>query len=188
MSGFRGTVFIVLLALAGALGGLLLGRWWFDPDRDPPPAPPGETTLALGERRPPLQLPDLDGVPRSLDDYDGAPLLINYWATWCPPCIKELPLLADLHARRDDGGVTVLTIALEYEAEAVRAFLAELQIDLPAWIETPARGDSSLRFGNTRNVLPYSVLIGADGRLLARRSGELKPEHIENWMTQLHQR
>jgi thiol-disulfide isomerase/thioredoxin len=185
----RATVGIVLLALAGALGGLLLGRWWFDPNQAPsPPPPPGVTTTALGERRPSLQLPDLHGELRSLDDYDGAPLLINYWATWCPPCIKELPLLDALHARRDDGGVTVLTIALEYDAETVAAFLQELDIDLPAWIETPARGDSSVQFGNTRAVLPYSVLLDGEGRLLARRAGELKPEHLDSWMTQLHRR
>jgi thiol-disulfide isomerase/thioredoxin len=181
MSDLRSTVLIVTLALAAALGGLLLGRWWFDPNRDPPPPPPGVEVLQIGERRPELQLPDLQGNLRSLAELDGQPLLINYWATWCPPCVKELPLLADLHARRDDDGIAVLAIALEYDADAVAAFLQELEVELPVWIEVPAVGDSSVQLGNTRAVLPYSVLLDGQGRLLKRKAGELKPADLAEW-------
>jgi thiol-disulfide isomerase/thioredoxin len=173
---------IIALALVGALAGMLVGRYWFDPERGPAPAAPdGVSVLEAGQRRPGLRLPDLAGVERSLDEFDGAPLLINYWATWCPPCIRELPLLTDLHARRDSDGITVLAIALEHDVATVTGFLEQHPVELPIWIEQPARKDSSVALGNLRSVLPYSVLLDAEGRLLRRKAGAMSERDLAEW-------
>jgi thiol-disulfide isomerase/thioredoxin len=168
------------LALMAAGAGLLASRWWFGPPTtDAAPAAAGE--VALGERRPALRLPGLDGRLQDLAQFDGRPLLINYWATWCPPCIEELPRLVDLHARRADDGVAVLAIALEHDAAAVGAWLREHAIELPVWVETPGPGDSSARLGNRRGVLPFSVLLDADGRLVRRKAGLLSAAELAEW-------
>jgi len=178
----RASLLIVAAALLAGTAGLLAGRWWFAPERLPdPPAPPGVTVLAIGERRIDLVLPDLAGQPQSLAQFDGKPLLINFWATWCPPCVRELPLLDAWHARRDSDGLAVLAIALETDPTPVAAFLAERGLALPVWLAQPARTDVSTTFGNTRGVLPYSVLISADGRLLAQKLGEIDEADLRRW-------
>ncbi|MFA7443103.1 MAG: TlpA disulfide reductase family protein [Lysobacteraceae bacterium] len=178
----RPTLVIVIAALlAGALG-LAAGRWWFAPERRPEQPVPAEVqVLDIGERRPDTALADLDGTMRPLAEHDGAPVILNFWATWCPPCVRELPLLADWHDRRDADGLAVLAIALETEAEPVADFMTAHGLDLPVRLAAPGRIDLSTTFGNTRGVLPYSVLLGADGRVLAQKLGELKDSDLQAW-------
>lgn len=182
MNALRQAWPIILLALVGAVGGMLAGRHFFDPERGPAPAAPaGIDVLEIGDRRLDLRLPDLAGIEQDIAQYDGAPLVINYWATWCPPCVEELPLLADLDARRDTDGIAVLTIALEFEPAAVSAFMDQLGLSLPIWIEKPSRKDSSVSFGNLRSVLPYSVLLDRDGKVLRRKAGKLSEGDLQEW-------
>src|SRR5690606_7477187 len=123
----------------------------------------------------------LDGVPRRLDEYRGQVVLINFWATWCRPCIEELPLLQSLHDGRAEHGVQVLTIAQEDDAEGVRAFLGRLDVNLPGWLDPPSRGEASRSFGNHRQVLPFSVLVGPDGSVLQRRAGMFSESELARW-------
>jgi len=168
-----------MLAAAAAVAGLALGRWVTTPRSVEPP--PGVEAAEPGMRRPDMQLPDLTGATQTVAQFDGAPLLVNFWATWCAPCIEELPRLADLHARRDADGMAVLAVALEDDADAVAAFVREHALQLPVWIEAPGDGDHSVRYGNTRNVLPYSVLVGADGTIIEQRIGALDDEDLAEW-------
>jgi thiol-disulfide isomerase/thioredoxin len=184
MSGrsWRAPILIIALAVLGAGAGLLAGGWWFGTAED---GPADDRSIAIGDRRPDIVLPDLDGAPQSLAQFDGAPLLINYWATWCAPCIEELPMLADAHARRDSDGVAVLAIALEYDRAPVADFLREHGGGLTVWIESPGPTDSSVRFGNRRSVLPYSVLLDASGHVVARKAGALSEEDVAGWVRQV---
>lgn len=177
----RGSWLIVALALLAGIGGLLAGHWATTSRSAPPPGTPAVDVIEPGERLPALVLPGLDGEPQSLAGFDGRPLLINYWATWCRPCIDELPRLAALHARRDGDGVAVLAIALEHDPAAVRAFVEQHDLPLPIRIEPPGPTDSSVRLGNSRSVLPYSVLIDADGRIVDTHLGELHEPDLAEW-------
>lgn len=164
---------ILVLALAGAAAGLWAGQAWFGGR--------GSSVPTEAEVAPPLALADLDGVVRRLDDYRGQVVLINFWATWCRPCIEELPLLQALHDGKAEHGVQVLTIAQEEDAEGVRAFLDRLKVDLPVWLDPPSQGEASRLFGNDRQVLPFSVLVGPDGRVLQRRAGMFSEAELERW-------
>jgi thiol-disulfide isomerase/thioredoxin len=174
----------VLAALLGAIAGLMVsgpGPLWRTRlgqqvlqnamDSKAPPPPAGVVVAKRGEPMPPLQLPDLAGrvvaVPQA---WAGRPLLINVWATWCGPCIEEMPELQRFSARQGKQGVQVVGIALD-EPDAVRAFLTRVPVQYPILIEQPGPADASVRLGNLKGVLPYSVLIGADGRLLRQRIG-----------------
>lgn len=90
-------------------------------------------------------------------------------------------MLDALHAGRDDQGIAVITIAQEDDPEQVRAFLDRHAPGLPAFIEPPGESDSSRTFGNLRGVLPYSVLLDADGRVLKRKAGAFTQRELDGW-------
>lgn len=90
-------------------------------------------------------------------------------------------MLEALHARRDADGLAVLTIAQEDDPGAVREFLDRHGPGLPAYIEPPGEADSSRTFGNLRGVLPYSVLLDADGRVLKRKAGAFTEAELDDW-------
>ncbi|MBB5015442.1 TlpA disulfide reductase family protein [Rehaibacterium terrae] len=180
-SSWRGHLAIVAVAVLAGAAGLWAGRWWSLPAEQPVPA--GVTVAKVGDLRPDLHLPDLDGMPQPLSRWDGRPLLINFWASWCGPCIEEMPLLDAFAAEQGDNGVQVLGIALD-SAEAVHAFLEQVPVRYPILLDSPAADDSSVRLGNTRGVLPYSVLIAADGRVRKQKLGVFSAAELRRWATE----
>jgi thiol-disulfide isomerase/thioredoxin len=179
--------------LRSDLGQWALG-WWLARE-----APNGLAMIGIGDPVPAFALPMLwsggkddralersyGGEPKPLP-LGGRPVLINYWASWCGPCREELPLLAGFRRQQGANGVQVLGVALDNRAEAER-FLAATPVALPMWLETPGARDSSARLGNAQGVLPFSVLIGADGRLRKRRFGPFSDiDDIGRWAAEAH--
>ena len=161
--------------LSSPLGGLVSG---LIPGGDP------SRSLSPGDPVPPWQLPDLEGNLRAVAK-PGQATLVNYWASWCAPCREELPLLAAL-ARRPGNRVQVVAIALDNLADA-QGFLAAHPLAMDVRIESPSGTDSSALMGNRHGVLPFSVLIGSDGRLIARKLGAFRSAaELEAWVAQAH--
>jgi thiol-disulfide isomerase/thioredoxin len=135
----------------------------------------------IGERRPALVLPDLDGHARNLDEFGARPILVNFLASWCSPCRRELPEL-DRFARSGSAtGVQVVGIAVE-AADPARALLADVPVSFPVLVA----GDEGIGlmpgFGNSSGTLPYSVLIDADGKLVARKLGTFEAGSTDAWI------
>lgn len=145
------------------------------------PAPPAVAPVGIGERLPPLVLPDLQGASVDLRSFAGRPLLINVWASWCGPCVEEMPELSRFATAQGERGVQVVGLALD-TPEAVQAFLARVPVDYPVLLETPGPADASVRLGNTQGLLPYSVLVDADGRLIKRQLGPFAPGTLDDWV------
>lgn len=160
---------IVLLgALCAGLGWWLGERLLWPPEQPPPP---GLQVVAEGERVPAdLVLPALRGEGRLALGGPGRPRLVNYWASWCGPCREEMPVLDAYAAEQGEDGVQVIGVALDSPGEA-EAFLRQVPVRFALALEAPGPRDSSVRLGNGRGILPYTVLIGADGRLLKRHYG-----------------
>ena len=174
-----------LLWAAVVAGGL--GLWAghrLGPVPAPPRAPAAVTSpvevAGIGEPLPALVLPDLQGTLVDLRGFVGRPLLINVWASWCGPCVEEMPELARFAATQGEHGVQVVGLALD-TPDAVQAFLDRVPVDYPILLETPGPGDASVRLGNTQGLLPYSVLVDAQGRLVKRRVGPFEPGTLEAW-------
>ncbi|MDQ3289058.1 MAG: TlpA family protein disulfide reductase [Pseudomonadota bacterium] len=148
---------------------------------DAPDAPVGVEIATRGSAIPSFALPALDGSTVTLPDaYAGRPILINFWASWCGPCIVEMPELDRFADSQDAIGTQVIGIALD-RPEEVRSFLRHTRVDYPILIDTPGPADTSVRMGNPRGVLPYTVLIGTDGRLLKQKIGPFVHGEIDGW-------
>lgn len=146
-----------------------------------PPPPAGVTVARRGERIAPLSLPRLDGGTLALPgDFARRPLLVNVWASWCGPCIEEMPELQRFAAAQGPDGVQVLGIALD-DAANVREFLRKVPVSYPIALDAPGPADAGVRLGNPRGVLPYSILVSADGTLLKQRIGPFAHGEIDRW-------
>lgn len=143
---------------------------------------PREQALARpGDPLPDLRLHDLDGRPVDLRKRSaGRPLLINFWASWCAPCREEMPGLDRFSAEQGPNGVQVLGIALD-DAAAVRAALRQRPVRYPILVDTPGRVDAAVLLGDAQGLLPYSVLVSADGRIRKRHLGPLGAAELRDW-------
>lgn len=141
--------------------------------------PSAATTLHRGDRLPARVLPDPDGHPQALTQWHGKRVLLNFWATWCGPCRREMPALAAAQRRYGDDGVQVVGIAVD-RAPAVRAWLRRAPTGYPVLID--ADGALSRRLGDDAGLLPYSVLVDADGRITATHYGPLQPAQLRWWL------
>ncbi|OOG49454.1 TlpA disulfide reductase family protein [Rhodanobacter sp. C01] len=139
----------------------------------------------LGQLVPALTLPDLDGQPHRLSDYRGHRVLLNFWASWCGPCLDEMPALNQAQAKFGEHGPIVVGIAMD-EPERIRAFLAMHPVNYPILLGRLSSPSTTLQLGDAREVLPYSVLIDGDGRILAANAGALSTAQLEHWLTLGH--
>ncbi|MEN1940144.1 TlpA disulfide reductase family protein [Luteimonas sp. MJ174] len=146
------------------------------------PPPPADLVVARrGEQVPAITLPDLSGTPRTLPaEFAGRPLLVNFWASWCGPCIEEMPELDRFTAEQGGSGVQVIGIALDDQA-AVEEFLERIPVRYPILIDAAGPRDSGVQLGNQRGILPYTVLVSADGRLLKQRIGPFVHGELDAW-------
>jgi len=136
------------------------------------PKPPAGTKIAeRGDIVPIMTLSTLDGTKVEIPQaWAGSPTLVNLWASWCGPCLKEMPELQAFADEQAANGMQVVGIALD-DAASAKAMLGRLGITYPNLIDTPGPADAGVRLGNPAGVLPYSVLISADGRVLKTRIG-----------------
>jgi thiol-disulfide isomerase/thioredoxin len=127
-----------------------------------------------------LEMETPDGAMFKVSSLAGRPLLVNFWATWCPPCVEELPLLNRFHQEQQARGWRVLGLAVD-QPSAVRAWLQKSPLDFPIVMAGLAGTDLSKRMGNLTGGLPFSVAFGATGQVLQRKSGQLSEQDLANW-------
>lgn len=189
---------LLLVALAAGALGVAVGLWREGPSpllhtelgqralqgAISATAPPPPSDLKIAKRGgivPAFTLTALDGravaVPQA---YAGRPVLVNLWASWCGPCVKEMPELDRFARSQAPNGTQVVGIALD-DATAVEAFLRRIPVSYPLLIDTPGPRDAGVRLGNPKGVLPYSVLLDAQGRVLKQKIGPFRDGEIDDW-------
>lgn len=125
--------------------------------------PPGEPARLS------FTLKDMNGKSVRLDDYKGKALLINFWATWCGPCILETPELVNLQAKYKDRGLQIIGISIDDTAEKIQAFAKEYKVNYPLLVGLD-RDDVGEAFRLPEGI-PFSVFIRTDGTILDRVQG-----------------
>ncbi len=128
---------------------------------------------------PPLILNDLDGKEHNLYDWHGKVIMLNFWATWCGPCQKEIPDFIDYQAKYFDKGLQVIGIGLD-EVRKLRNYVRTVGINYPVLHADPELQYSLLKqWGNSFGVLPFTVIIAADGQLVFMQHGVFKRETFD---------
>lgn len=130
---------------------------------------------------PRIELTALDGAPVTSESLRGHVVLINFWATWCPPCRVEMPGFQRVYDRFRDDGFVMLGVSMDGGTEGVRRFLAERHITYPVAMATPA---TVRDFGGVR-LLPTSYLIDRDGRIRNEVSGMFASVALEQAVRRL---
>ena len=125
--------------------------------------------------------PTPEGGVLDLQALRGQPLVLNFWATWCPPCVAELPLLSSFSRENAANGWQVLGIAVD-QAAAVRAFLTRVPVDFPVALAPQGGVALSRSLGNLAGGLPFTVVFGADGQVRHRKMGQVTPQDLQGWL------
>lgn len=135
-------------------------------------------TQAISSERVEFVLPHLDGSERRLSDWDGEARIVNFWATWCAPCRREIPILKQLQTDKPEMQLQVIGIAVDF-MEDVRAYAEEAQFNYPILVgqeEAIAVAEAS---GVEFIGLPFTMIIAADGTLVATHMGEIMQPHVD---------
>jgi thiol-disulfide isomerase/thioredoxin len=129
-----------------------------------------------------LQTPD--GRSLALASLYGKPLLVNFWATWCPPCVEELPLLEAFYQAHRSRGWQLLGIAID-QPSAVRSWLQRSPLSFPIVLGGLEGSQMSQQLGNATGGLPFSLLFSQSGEVLERKLGQLSNVDLQAWAARL---
>jgi len=122
-----------------------------------------------------------EGGTLSMQALRGKPLLLNFWATWCPPCIEELPLIDNFFNLNKSKSLQVVGLAVD-QPSMVRRFLTQKPLGFPVGLAGFNGTELGKSLGNSQSVLPFSVIFDAKGRLLDQKAGKLDQSNLDDWL------
>ena len=164
-------IFFVAIIIAGG-SGFALQKYLNQPQLQKQGNP------AIGSLRPEFSAMDSEGKLRNIKEWDGKLILLNFWATWCPPCLKEIPDFIELQKSYGNQNFQIIGIALDNE-EAVGIYMEEVGMNYPSLIvETDGVGLAK-RYGNDIGALPYTAIINSNGEISNTITGELSKKRAK---------
>jgi thiol-disulfide isomerase/thioredoxin len=157
--------------------------------KHPAPVPVAAPVVAAAPATPTAALfaqsmNDASGANHSLARWQGKPLVVNFWAPWCAPCVQEMPELDQLATASAAQGINVIGIGIDSPSN-IAEFAGKLKISYPLYVAGMGGTDLARQFGNNAGGLPYTVLIGADGKVIKTYLGKLKFDELKADLAQL---
>jgi len=183
MSKTTSTLLMVGLAVAGLASGYVFNNWQHQQKlAETKVAASSETVVS--NVRPLFKLKDLEDKVRDVKEWDGQVLMINFWATWCPPCRREMPAFIELQEKYQDKGFTIIGIALD-EKQAVIDFTDPMGMNYPILLAEQEGIVLAKAYGNNLGVLPFTVIVDRKGNIIHRQRSELSFEQVEGMIKPL---
>ncbi|MCG6939431.1 MAG: TlpA family protein disulfide reductase [Gammaproteobacteria bacterium] len=133
---------------------------------------------AIGTQRPEFAAMDANDQLRDISEWDGKLIFLNFWATWCPPCLKEIPDFIELQKTYGDQGFQIVGIAIDNK-ESVKEYIKESGMNYPTMLVEVEGIDLAKRYGNDIGGLPYTAVINRKGEISSTFTGELNKKHAE---------
>lgn len=124
---------------------------------------------------------DLDGQPVEMARWKDRIVVVNFWATWCPPCVEEMPDLQRAHDEYADRGVTVVGLGIDSPA-ALQRFRDQHGLSLPLFAAGAAGSELGRTLGNPSGALPYTILVDRNGRIVRSHLGQIQPAELRRWL------
>ncbi len=122
-----------------------------------------------------------NGEPLPMKTLQGRPLVINFWATWCTPCVEEMPLIDAFFRENESNGWQVIGLAID-QPSRVRQFLTQFPVSYKIGLAGLNGTELGKMLGNEVGGLPFTVVLNANGQLIQRKLGKLTPEDIKKWV------
>ena len=138
------------------------------------------TEVSTSRSAPDFTLTDLHGNQVSLGDFSGQPVVINFWATWCPPCRTEMPHLVEAY-QREEGKIVFLAISVDEPDDTVRRFAEKYDIPLVILLDDSAKVASDYKVRS----IPVTFFISRDGEVVVRYTGQMSPHRIEEGLSRI---
>ena len=164
---------LIIIAAVLALGGGILAREFLAPVEQTSPTP-----------LPDFNLPDVSGNQHNISEWQGKILIINFWATWCPPCLKEIPEFMALQEQYAAKGLQFIGIAID-DQEPVEEYLATTKINYPILIGGVTGIALAHQLGNIVDAVPFTLVVNQQGQIIHRQPGEFSREQIMKIITPL---
>lgn len=164
------TLMVLTLCVAGAALGFGAARYG-EPKQDKAPL------LA-----PAVSFKDFEGRERHLDEWKGKLRLVNFWASWCGPCLNEMPMLVTAQQQYGSRGLQIIGPALD-DADPVREVASKLKLNYPYMADFSSADSAMMLLGNPGGGLPYSVFIDAQGRIVKTVLGGLSKSELDSLIT-----
>lgn len=172
----RLSLLLIAVSTLAAAAGYYFGR----PQTVTPPseAAPAAVAADAPARLLALTLPDLDGKPQPLSQWKGKVLVVNYWATWCPPCKEEMPEFSRISSKYASNGVQFAGISLD-TPDKIMDFLKETPVSYPLLVGTLDDLELSSDLGNRAKALPFTVVLRRDGSIERTKLGKFATPDLE---------
>jgi len=160
-------IFLIIAALIAVFAGMAFKKWHIEQQVAKQPM------IKMLD----FSLPDTQGVQHHISEWQGKILIINFWATWCPPCLKEIPEFINLQTELSTSNVQFIGIAIE-DLEPVQQYLAKTPVNYPILIGGDAAISLSRQLGNIVNAVPFTLIVNPQGQVIHRHPGELSRKKL----------
>jgi thiol-disulfide isomerase/thioredoxin len=174
---------LVAVAIVATAGGVIASQWSHgDPTELAHAAAPSNG--AAVDHLWAASVTSADGKPQSLAAYKGHVIVVNFWASWCGPCVEEMPELSALQREYAKKGVQFVGLGVD-STQNVKTFLQKVKVDYPVYVTGFGGADLAREFGNNAGALPFTVVIDAKGQIRSTKLGQIKPDELKQTLDSL---
>lgn len=121
---------------------------------------------------------DLKGNPQSLSQWKGKVVIVNFWASWCPSCVEEMPEFAKIQTEIGERGLQFVGLLIDDEVEMAEEFLKQHPVNYPILNGNIGGRELATGFGNSTGALPFSVVFDRNGKIIHRQLGAFSREEV----------